>query len=105
MIYDIKYHPLIDADSDGKEKVPMFCITDERAVIRSHRLYLTETVPNAYRLCSSQPMPASAVRDLVIRCPHCGKPMRAISRQTDGTRHAIYLCDSCLAPAGGCESL
>ena len=29
---DIKYHPLVDCDTDGMEKVPMFFSGDEAAV-------------------------------------------------------------------------
>lgn len=45
-----KYHPLVDSDTDGREKVPMFFSTDEKAVAKSHELYLAEIVLHYYRL-------------------------------------------------------
>lgn len=29
-----KYHPLVDCDTDGAEKVPMFCSTDANTISR-----------------------------------------------------------------------
>ena len=45
----IKYHPLVDADTDGTEKVPMFFSTDESVVVSTHGLYLEEIVHRIYR--------------------------------------------------------
>lgn len=102
---DIKYHPLVDADTDGKEKMPMFLAKDERSVAEHHKLYLAEIVPHHFRLCSSERMPGKVLTDIVIRCPYCGKPLRAISRQQDGTTHALYVCDRCSSSEGRSESL
>ena len=44
-----KYHPLVDSDTDGREKVSMFFSTDEKAVAKSHELYLAEIVLHYYR--------------------------------------------------------
>lgn len=91
---DIKYHPLIDADTDGKTKVPMFC-SDNRDNMNKHLFYLEEMTPHHFRLCSTEAVPAESLADLDIRCPSCGRSLRIASLQTDGTRHALYLCDNC----------
>ena len=36
----IRYHPLIDGDTDGREKVPMFLSTDKETVRQNSRMYL-----------------------------------------------------------------
>ena len=38
----IRYHPLIDGDTDGLEKVPMFLSTDKETVRQNSRMYLSE---------------------------------------------------------------
>ena len=47
---EIKYYPLIDCDSAGTEKTPMFFSDDEDTVRQSHEMYLQEIVPQYYRL-------------------------------------------------------
>lgn len=49
---EIKYYPLIDCDSAGKEKTPLFFSDDEATVRQSHKMYLQEIIPQFYRLCS-----------------------------------------------------
>ena len=39
---EIKYYPLIDCDSAGTEKTPMFFSDDEDTVRQSHEMYLQE---------------------------------------------------------------
>lgn len=91
----IKYHPLVDIDTDGTEKTPVFCYTDLEAVIGHHKLYLEEIVPRRYRLCSSSPMTAAETSGLSIHCPYCGHALQAISSESDGIRHALYVCSEC----------
>lgn len=91
----IKYHPLVDADTDGTVKTPMFCTTDLDAVTEHHRLYLEEIIPRRFRLCASQPTKAEAVADLDIRCPYCGATLKMISAPTDGLRLTLLTCDRC----------
>lgn len=52
----IRYHPLIDGDTDGLEKVPMFLSTDEKTVRQNSKMYLSEIIPHYYRLYSKKPM-------------------------------------------------
>lgn len=44
----IKYYPLIDRDSTGMVKTPMFFSDDEDTVRQSHEMYLQEIVPQYY---------------------------------------------------------
>jgi len=93
MMY-IKYHPLVDADTDGKVKMPMFC-TDNKSNMDRHRFYLEELIPHRFRLCSTASVDTKTADSFSIRCPYCGAELKAISRQTDGTRHALYCCPRC----------
>ena len=36
----IRYHPLIDGDTDGREKVPLFLSTDGETIRQNSKLYL-----------------------------------------------------------------
>ena len=49
----IRYHPLLDCDTDGVEKVPMFFSADEETVRKSHSMYLVECIPHTYRLVAT----------------------------------------------------
>lgn len=93
---EILYHPLVDADTDGTEKVPVFCSTDEASVAARHRLYLEEILPNVYRLCSSMPMTAEDSAAFSVRCPHCSRRLTPISVPSGGFRHGLYECRGCL---------
>lgn len=46
-IQKIRYHPLVDANSEGTEKVPMFLTTDPKGV---RSMYLEEMIPGYFRL-------------------------------------------------------
>ena len=95
-MFDIMYHPLVGADTDGMEKMPTFCCPNEEMVKRGHKLYLEEIIPDRYRLCSSQPMTAEDSVAFSIRCPHCGAKLKAITPPAGGTRHGLYECPNCL---------
>ncbi len=92
---EIKYHPLIDCDTDGTEKVPMFFSGDEATVKRHHKMYLEEIVPKYYRLRSVGGTSAKAAASFTIRCPLCGKRLTPISQPLDEHRLALYCCRSC----------
>ena len=92
---DIKFHPLVDADTEGTEKVPAFLGKDRGSVQKYHKLYLEEIVQRRYRLCSSADMTAETAASFTIHCPRCGAKLKAISPQTNGTRHALYICPRC----------
>lgn len=65
----IRYHPLIDGDTDGLEKVPMFLSTDKETVRQNSRMYLSEIISNYYRLYSKEPMSQNATDSIEIHCP------------------------------------
>ena len=87
----IKYHPLIDCDTSGTEKVPMFFHTDRDTVAAHHSFWLEEIVPHYYRLCARD----SCEQELTIHCPICGKIMEAITNPIDSRKRALYACPKC----------
>lgn len=91
----IRYHPLVDVNSDGTEKVPLFMSTDESTIQQSHKLYLSEIVPSYYRLHSTEPMSTQATAKLTIHCPMCGKAMRQIAVNVNNYKHGLFTCDRC----------
>ena len=90
-----KFRPLICMDTDGGDYATMFMSLNEDEVRVHHRLYLMDVIPHAYRLCSAQYMSAEECDAITVRSPVCGKRMKTISAQRDGTRHALYVCDRC----------
>ena len=92
---EIRYHPLIDADSEGMEKVPLFLSTDEDIVKNSHSMYLTEIISNYYRLYSKGVVNHKNSNRFRIHCPLCGSNLMQISLAYDTTRLGLYTCDRC----------
>lgn len=92
---ETKYRPLIGMDTDGIEQAAMFMSLNEAETKAHHRLYLRETTPHTYRLCSSEFMTASDCSKLRIHCPICNKVLTPITEQRSGTVHALYACDRC----------
>ena len=43
-------YPLIDYETDGTEKMPMFPVTDSKSIKAQSHLWLEEVVPHYYRL-------------------------------------------------------
>ena len=92
---DIVYHPLIDADTDGIEKIPMFGNTSYGAVNDHHGLYLEEFVPRRYRLQASTPHSMTDYLKYKIHCPYCGEVMDSIAPHLDQHTLAVYTCKNC----------
>ena len=42
---DVLYHPLVDRDTDGLDKSPLFCSPNREKVAGTAALYLEELVP------------------------------------------------------------
>ena len=63
---EIKYYPLIDCDSAGKEKTPLFFSDDEATVRQSHKMYLQEIIPQFYRLCSVNRVSAASAKTYTV---------------------------------------
>ena len=95
MITSIRYHPLIERDTDAHEYAPLFVTTDETAVRRAHSYYLEEFVNGYYRLCSGK---AQALPDggmMSIACPVCGSRLENITTGKHTPGQALYVCRSC----------
>ena len=91
---DIKYYPLIDCETDGTEKMPMFPVTDSKSIKAQSHLCLEEVVPHYYRLhAEANHRPVNAIS---IRCPLCDKVMRCISVDINETKLGLYACSSCV---------
>lgn len=64
-IQKIRYHPLVDANSEGTEKVPVFLTTDPKGV---RSMYLEEMIPGYFRLYSKEPVSTGESNKLRIHC-------------------------------------
>ena len=94
MIEGIRYHPLIERDTDLHEYVPLFVTEDEAAVRKAHSLYLEEFVNGYYRLRAGK---ADALPDgvMTIACPVCGSRLENITTGKHTPGQALYVCRSC----------
>ena len=75
---DVLYHPLIDRDTDGLDKSPLFCSPDREKVAGTAALYLEELVPKRYRLIAREEHITSGLQS--------ASPGKA-ARQTDSRPH------------------
>lgn len=91
----IRYHPLIDGDTDGVEKVPMFLSTDEETIRQNSKLYLSEIIPNHYRLYSKESKSRMETDQMIIHCPLCGARLRQVLENHDANKLGLYTCDRC----------
>ena len=63
---DIKYYPLIDCETDGTEKMPMFPVTDSKSIKAQSHLWLEEVVPHYYRLhAEANHRPANVTKEFL----------------------------------------
>ena len=92
---DVHFFPLIDADTDGSMKVPMFSAASEAVVKAHHRFYLMEIVPTYYRLMSTERLFKNHKDTAVIRCPKCGKGMKILSPPLNEHKRGLYYCPRC----------
>lgn len=93
---DVLYHPLIDRDTDGLDKSPLFCSPNREKVAGTAALYLEELVPKRYRLIAREEHTVRQASAYRIHCPICGAVMRAISRPSNKHRLSLYECPECL---------
>ena len=91
----IRYHPLIDGDTDGMEKVPMFLSTDGETIRQNSKLYLSEIIPNHYRLYSKESKSRRETDQMIIHCPLCGAGLRQVLENHDANKLGLYICDRC----------
>lgn len=92
---EVKYHPLIDNDASGKEKVPMFCSTDVDTIRTHHNFYLEEIVTDYYRLVSNNSHNKSRALSYNIHCPSCGTMLVRISEPLNEHKLCLYTCNKC----------
>lgn len=91
---EIKYYPLVDYDTEGMEKMPMFMSTDRDAIEAVHSMYLVAFVPNYYRLhCTEGNRNHTKAPD--IHCPLCGNAMMQIGGALNETKLGLYTCKKC----------
>ena len=91
-IQKIRYHPLVDANSEGTEKVPMFLTTDPNGV---RSMYLEEMILGYFRLYSKVPVSTGESEKLMIHCPQCGSGLMKIAKTSTTTKLGLYTCDRC----------
>ena len=91
----IRYHPLIDGDTDGMEKVPMFLSTDGETIQQNSKLYLSEIIPNHYRLHSKESKSRRETDKMIIHCPLCGNTLRQVLENYNANKLGLYICDRC----------
>ena len=91
----IRYHPLIDADTSGAEKVSLFPTGRLSIVRKNHTLFLSEMIPDYYRLHANEPMTERVTDNLSIHCPKCGTALTQIAKNLDTDRLGLYTCKRC----------
>ena len=89
---EIRYHPLIDGDTEGTKKVPLFVTTNTEGI---PSMYLSEIIPGYFRLRCKQPVSLRASDELVIHCPMCGGHLRKMTKSNIVTEPGLYTCDRC----------
>ena len=95
MITTIRYHPLIERDSDAHEYAPLFVTTDEAAVRRNHSFYLEEVVNGYYRLCAGKARALPDSGRMTVDCPVCGSRLENITAGKHTPTQALYVCHAC----------
>ena len=86
---EIKYYPVIDMSSDGKTGCAVFPAEDEAVIKAHHKAYLEEIVRGSFRLHTD------GAKDIEIRCPRCGKPLRCVISVSGSHRCPVYRCEHC----------
>lgn len=89
---EIRYYPLINCDSEGKEKVAMIPTPDGNTAKSRSRMWLEEMIPHHFRLYTQN---SSSADPLNIRCPRCGSALKRISGSINETKHGLYVCSAC----------
>ena len=95
MCMKIRYHPLVDGDTDGKEKYPLFFTEDEATARAAYCAYLEEMVPGYYSLCRGSKKEGQEKGGFDIHCPRCGRLMDRISPESGTGYRPLYMCRDC----------
>lgn len=94
-MFERKFYPLVDMDSNGREKFAMFGSTASEDETRLHELCLMETVPRYYRLRSKAPLTQAEDSGWRVHCPLCGHAMKSISAPGSVHSRSLYHCPKC----------
>ena len=92
---NIKYYPLICADTENGDMMPLFSTENRVTMEQHHKLYLSEMIPHYYRLNANISLGRDVWSNFSIHCPLCGKTMNRMSMPTDNSRLPLYCCPDC----------
>lgn len=88
-----KYYPLVDADSNGLDKVPMFPAHRIADALSKCNFALAEITPHQYVLMAVKP--DGDPSQYRIRCPMCGKAMTQTAPYRSEHLLGEYACENC----------
>lgn len=89
-----RYYPLVDADSGGQDKVPLFPCDSITTVFASGDFALAEVSRHQYTLLAMTPHTESDYRNFHIHCPLCGRVMNIIKPHRSSYLLAEYACEN-----------
>ena len=91
-----RYHPLVDGDTEGTDKRPLFMTEDEAAARDNHSYYLEEMIPRFYQLRRVSKKAAIGWEGFRVHCPRCGAVMDRISSGKGNRQLPMYMCRACI---------
>ena len=89
-----KYYPLVDADSTGLDKVPLFPANRIADALGKCNFALAEIAPHRYTLLAMKPLDGDPDQ-YHIHCPMCGKAMAQIVPYKSDHLLGEYACENC----------
>ena len=89
-----KYYPLVDADSSGLDKVPLFPATRIADALGKCDFALAEIIPHRYTLLAMKPL-NNDLDQYRIHCPMCGKAMAQVVPYKSDHLLGEYACENC----------
>ena len=90
-----KYYPLIDMDTSGTIKVPMFPTGDYKKALLKSNYALGEVAPHRYRLLAVSPHALRDYLSYTVRCPKCGMAMVVTEPHEGEYVLGEYTCKHC----------
>ena len=88
-------YPLIRIGKTGNEYRVATPAERERDIMSNHRLWLTELMPNCYRLGASYTLSNYALKRLRLHCPQCGDELETVTLAGEECELVLYVCDNC----------
>lgn len=76
-------------------KFRCFLSTDGETIRQNSKLYLSEIIPNHYRLYSKESKSRRETDKMIIHCPLCGETLRQVIENYDTNKLGLYICDRC----------